>query len=250
MQVYKCKTKAWRQFNTAVSSSHIIKCFISLIPGCPSTHCACDDGGLRFPLGDLWTRKLPTSCLVPCGWFCAHAQAAPPPKIDTNLCKTMSWAPASLVFSVAFLCYLSSLDCGFVFDDHRGILKNDDLASEKTSLFEVFQHDFWGGPMSRKESHKSYRPLTVLSYRYLNYYFYQLEPYSYHLVNVVLHCTASVLFLIVCQNFLTDHTTKQQKSIFESFKANMWPTIAALLFAVHSIHTEAVSRTCNVIESI
>ncbi len=135
---------------------------------------------------------------------------------------------------------MSSLNCGFVFDDHRGILTNDDLASEKTSLFEVFQHDFWGGPMSRKESHKSYRPLTVLSYRYLNYYFYQLEPYSYHLVNVILHCAASVLFLIVCQNFLTD-PSKQQTLFLESFKAKIWPTIAALLFAVHSIHTEAVS---------
>ncbi len=153
-----------------------------------------------------------------------------------------------LVVTAAFLCYMSSLECGFVFDDHRGILTNDDLDAEKTTLFEIFQHDFWGGSMSRKESHKSYRPFTVLSYRYLNHYFYQFEPYSYHLVNVILHCIASLLFLVTCQKFFTCFSRNaivQQRSILESLLTNMWPTIAALLFAVHSVHTEAVSQLSN-----
>ena len=115
---------------------------------------------------------------------------------------------------------------------------------KKTSLFEIFQHDFWGGSMSRKESHKSYRPFTILSYRYLNYHFSKLEPYSYHLVNVILHCIASFLFLVTCEKFfvISRHAVLQQRTILESIVTNKWPTIAALLFAVHSIHTEAVSQ--------
>jgi len=92
--------------------------------------------------------------------------------------------------------YVNTLNSGFVFDDHRGI----DL--EKTSIWELFQNDSWGGCMSRVESHKSYRPLTVLTYRYLNYYFTELRPFSYHLVNVLMRCVASILFLFVCKVIL------------------------------------------------
>ena len=151
------------------------------------------------------------------------------------------WISVSLVFAVAFLSYLSSLQGGFVFDDHRAILTNDDLDSGKTNLLDVFQHDFWGGSMSRKESHKSYRPLTVLTYRYLNYYFYQLEPHSYHLVNVFMHCIASVLFLKLCEKFVLTTSKPASLSLCDFIKTNFWPTFGALLFAVHSIHTEAVS---------
>ena len=139
------------------------------------------------------------------------------------------WALSALpVFAAAFLAYTNSLDGGFVFDDHRAILTNNDLDPEKTSVLELLQNDFWGGRMSRVQSHKSYRPLTVLTYRYFNYYFTELRPFSYHLVNILMHCVASVLFLFVCKVILGGKS--------------QWPVFAALLFAVHSIHTEVVSQ--------
>ncbi len=150
---------------------------------------------------------------------------------------------SALVFAASFLSYWSSLDGGFVFDDHRGVLTNDDLDSSKSSLWEVFQHDFWGGFMSRKESHKSYRPLTVLTYRYLNFHFSGLDPYSYHLVNVLLHSVASVLVLALCRSVLGDG---RKCSPAHPWQFMDWSTYAALLFAAHSIHTEAVSYImCN-----
>lgn len=76
----------------------------------------------------------------------------------------------------------------------------------------------------QERSHKSYRPLTVLTFR-LNYLFSELTAASYHLLNVVLHAAVCVLFLRVCRLFL-DKTSS---------------LVAALLFAVHPIHTEAVS---------
>ena len=148
---------------------------------------------------------------------------------------------AGLVFGASFFIYLSSLDGDFVFDDHRGILTNDDLDASKTSLFDLFQHDFWGGHMSRVESHKSYRPLTVLTYRYFNFYFSELRPYSYHVVNVLLHCIASLLFLRLCELLIGG---KRTAAVNVRGLPLSWPTFAALLFAVHSIHTEAVSY-CN-----
>ena len=137
-----------------------------------------------------------------------------------------------LALVVAVVVYYNSLGAGFVFDDHRAILTNDDLDSEKTSVLGLFSNDFWGGAMSRKESHKSYRPLTVLSYRYLNHYFAGLAPYSYHLANVVLHAMATGLFHVTAEVVLGRGEV-------------VWSMFAALLFAVHSIHTEAVSQDSN-----
>lgn len=138
------------------------------------------------------------------------------------------WISVAVIAAASTLIYLNSLDGGFVFDDHRAILTNDDLDTDKTAAWELFLHDFWGGTMWRKESHKSYRPLTVLTFRYFNHFFSGLDPYSYHLVNILLHSLTCVLFLFVAEVVLM-HSKSE------------WPLLAALLFATHSIHVESVS---------
>ncbi len=137
------------------------------------------------------------------------------------------WISVALVAIISTVIYSNSLDGDFVFDDHRAILTNDDLDTEKTSVWELFMHDFWGGTMWRKESHKSYRPLTVLTYRYFNHSFTGLNPFSYHLVNVILHGLTCILFLYVAEVVLQTQSE--------------WPLFAALLFSTHSIHVESVS---------
>lgn len=133
---------------------------------------------------------------------------------------------ALLTLAGSLLVYFNSLNGGFAFDDHRAILENPDLQPEERSLWQLLNNDFWGGSMTREVSHKSYRPLTVLSYRYLNYAISELHPFSYHFVNVLLHGVVCVLFLFLCRIILGRGT---------------WSLFSALLFAVHSVHTEAVS---------
>ncbi|XP_040200098.1 protein O-mannosyl-transferase TMTC3 [Rana temporaria] len=128
-----------------------------------------------------------------------------------------------ILLCVVVACYWNSIYCGFVFDDVSAILDNKDL-HPSTPIKKLFQNDFWGTPMSEERSHKSYRPLTVLTFR-LNYLFSELNAVSYHLLNLLLHAVVCVIFLKVCKLFL-DH----QSSL-----------VAALLFAVHPIHTEAVT---------
>ncbi|XP_062317316.1 protein O-mannosyl-transferase TMTC3 [Osmerus eperlanus] len=135
----------------------------------------------------------------------------------------VSWKEILLLTGLVVGCYWNSLSCGFVFDDVSAILDNKDLRPS-TPLRNLFLNDFWGTPMAEERSHKSYRPLTVLTFR-LNYIFSELRASSYHLLNVVLHAVVCVLFLRVCRLFL-DMTSS---------------LVAALLFAVHPIHTEAVT---------
>ncbi|MCJ8734461.1 hypothetical protein PDJAM_G00235700 [Pangasius djambal] len=135
----------------------------------------------------------------------------------------VSWKETCLLAALVLGCYWNSLLCGFVFDDVSAILDNKDLRPS-TPIQNLFLNDFWGTPMSEERSHKSYRPLTVLTFR-LNYLLSELNPASYHLLNMALHAAVCVLFLRFCR-LLMDRTTS---------------LVAALLFAVHPIHTEAVT---------
>ncbi|XP_075945746.1 protein O-mannosyl-transferase TMTC3 isoform X2 [Anarhichas minor] len=135
----------------------------------------------------------------------------------------VSWKEILLLTGLVVGCYWNSLLCGFVFDDVSAILDNKDLRPS-TPVRNLFLNDFWGTPMAEERSHKSYRPLTVLTFR-LNYLFSELVAAFYHLLNVILHAVVCVLFLRVCRLFL-DKTSS---------------LVAALLFAVHPIHTEAVT---------
>ena len=65
---------------------------------------------------------------------------------------------------IAALCYFKSLNGDFVHDDIYAIKRNQDVTG-KRPLMDLFSNDFWGSSMISYRSHKSYRPLTVLTFR-------------------------------------------------------------------------------------
>ena len=140
--------------------------------------------------------------------------------------RDMKLQEAALICSaIAFILYIDTLDCGYCFDDESAILLNQDLRPH-TPWTHLLEDDFWGASMTEKTSHKSYRPLTVATFR-LNYMLHELEPLGYHLVNVLLHSAVVYLYVLLCGVVFSE----------------VWPAlIAGLLFAVHPIHTEAVSK--------
>ncbi|CAH1726692.1 protein O-mannosyl-transferase Tmtc3 [Aphis gossypii] len=144
-----------------------------------------------------------------------------------------SVAISSIIFLTCLACYYNSLYCDFVFDDISAIKDNRDLKPQ-TPVWNIFYNDFWGTPMHKEQSHKSYRPLTVLTFRW-NYMIHQLEPMGYHLVNILLHAITSVLYYRVCHTIMA--------SEFTSF-------MAAMLFAIHPIHTEAVTGVVGRAETL
>ena len=141
-----------------------------------------------------------------------------------------------LVGSLAAACYANSLWGEFVFDDAEAILKNRDVDSSTTGLWQVFQNDFWGREIASNTSHKSYRPLTVVTFRLNHWLADGLDPFGFHLANIILHALVSLLYLEIC-------TMICKKSALEPTFKMLSPPIAALLFAVHPVHTENV-RQC------
>ena len=139
--------------------------------------------------------------------------------------KVYGWKVPVVCAALACIVYVNSLDLQFCFDDHSAIKDNADLSPD-VPWSNLLWDDFWGMPMHVEGSHKSYRPLCVLTFR-LNYLLHQLRPFGYHLGNVLLHALVTLLYVKLCRD------------VFECGEETT--LVAGVLFAVHPIHTEAVS---------
>lgn len=141
--------------------------------------------------------------------------------------------PALACSILAISLYLNTLDCGLCFDDVSAITNNQDLRPE-SPWTDLLWNDFWGTPMDKEGSHKSYRPLTVLTFK-INYLLHTTHPLGYHAVNVLLHGAVCFFFVWICSN-----------TIFHRQRNRILSWISGACFAVHPVHTEAVSTYIHV----
>ncbi|XP_048246986.1 protein O-mannosyl-transferase TMTC4-like [Haliotis rufescens] len=151
----------------------------------------------------------------------------------------LSFSVASvIVFCLAVLCFANSYDGEFVLDDSVAVKHNKDLLPG-TPLSTLFAHDFWGNTLGNR-SHKSYRPLTVMTYRWNYAWSGSLHPEGFHVVNIILHGLVSVIFLAVFSVLMSGYQVDQESArpVFASPRAAL---LCAVLFAVHPIHTESVA---------
>jgi hypothetical protein len=134
---------------------------------------------------------------------------------------------------------------GFVWDDRAAIKGNPDVIDQtstfSSALYNIWTHDFWGKPLNTSSSHKSYRPLCVMTFHW-NYRVSGLEASSYHLLNVLLHAGTTMLvygLTHTCMVLLEPPTKTAQAA--QAAKAVVAAAVASALFAVHPIHVEAVA---------
>ncbi|XP_040847101.1 protein O-mannosyl-transferase TMTC4 [Ochotona curzoniae] len=147
------------------------------------------------------------------------------------------WAKL-VVGLVALVCFARSYDGDFVFDDSEAIVNNKDLRAE-TPLADLWLHDFWGSRLSSNSSHKSYRPLAVLTFRFNYYLSGGSYPMGFHVVNIILHGGVSVLMVDVFSVLFGGlQFTSKGRRVHLAPRASL---LAALLFAVHPVHTECVA---------
>ncbi|XP_014609458.1 PREDICTED: transmembrane and TPR repeat-containing protein 4-like isoform X3 [Polistes canadensis] len=146
-------------------------------------------------------------------------------KINTEL-PGVPLPVALLIIIILSLCYANSYNGVFVFDDAEAIVNNDD--AQKTPIWKIFKNDFWGTKLSHKGSHKSYRPLTVLTFRIQYWIRGHLNSQDFHIANIILHIIVSLLTYYVFNILLSN---KEQNLAF----------YGTVLFAIHPVHTEAIS---------
>ncbi len=138
--------------------------------------------------------------------------------------RERQWSPAwyrglasLLLVALVLLAYANSLRGEFVFDDRQIIEQNSQLINIETLDDALAMGSGW-------------RRLTAVTYG-LNFYWGQLDPYGYHLVNVLIHAlNAIVVFLIISQ----------------ISSGLLFPSLAgAAVFSVHPLLSEAVANVAG-----
>ncbi|MDT8340710.1 MAG: tetratricopeptide repeat protein [Longimicrobiales bacterium] len=123
--------------------------------------------------------------------------------------------------AVALLLYLHTVGYGWVFDDQMEVVLNPFIRSWST-LPQILSTTVWTG--SGMETYL-YRPLAQVSFL-LNHAVSGLEPWSYHLVNVLLHAGVSVLVV------------RLGRALGLPLAA---AGLAGIVFALHPVHVEVVA---------
>jgi protein O-mannosyl-transferase len=123
-----------------------------------------------------------------------------------------------ILVGIAIIVYLNALPNGFTFDDFFYILNNQAVKSGSvTALFEP------------TPPNNNFRPLSFATFS-VNWALGNHQPFGYHLVNVLLHAVVTLLLYLVLVKLLDSVPEPETIAL-----------AAALFFAVHPIHTEAVA---------
>ena len=96
------------------------------------------------------------------------------------------------------------------------------------NLSAIFKHDFWGENLTSSSSHKSYRPLTTLTFWLQKQISIEDQPVStfqFHALNIFVHGTNCILAFQILKVFF-----RPENSL-----------LASLIFSLHPVHTESVA---------
>lgn len=135
--------------------------------------------------------------------------------------------PAVLLGALVFL---NTLGNQFTYDD-VAIIRDNPVIESPMNLREIWLSDWWG-PFAQMEADldnprrdRLYRPLTLFTFA-LNHALHGRAPAGYHLANLLLHALmCGMVWLLVVR----------------LFEDRVLATAAALVFAVHPVHSEAVA---------
>jgi protein O-mannosyl-transferase len=142
---------------------------------------------------------------------------------------------AAAAFLVTLLVYSRALFCGFVnLDDPFFVVNNPFIRSFDSSFFSfAFSSrtlDLW-------------MPLTWISFA-LDYRLWGLDPFGYHLSNIVLHSANSALVALVTARLLEFlQTSEKMETASPTLSSRRFfiPIFAALLFSLHPLRVESVA---------
>lgn len=135
-----------------------------------------------------------------------------------------AWWRALFVAALATAIYLNTLGNGFALDDDGAVVTNATVTGP-FSLSALFGTDFWGLTRRGHGTIGAYRPFTTLTFA-IDWHLGGGRPWLFHLTNALLHGLASAVFFFGARRIT---------------RSTWAPLSAATLFALHPLHTDAVS---------
>jgi tetratricopeptide (TPR) repeat protein len=129
------------------------------------------------------------------------------------------------IILITTMIYIPSMQGGFYFDDQWQIISNQRLKVQ------TFNTSALSGLLLEN------RPVTYLTFA-LNYYFDRLHPFSYRLVNLIVH-----LAVVICVYYFTLMTLNLAIQNRENHSMNPKQTagLITLFWAIHPVHVAAVA---------
>ncbi len=125
---------------------------------------------------------------------------------------------------IAFIVYYNSLENDFVFDDDTVVLGDRAI----TNIYNIPKF-FTAEEGFHKVIGRYYRPVVSSSYA-IDYFLWGTVPMGFHLTNIIIHVISCLLILRILI------------LLFGNYKNGLLASlIGAIIFAVHPVHTEAVT---------
>lgn len=141
--------------------------------------------------------------------------------------------PSSVAIFVSLICglvFLRSLSCGFInLDDPSYVVDNVSIRALDGNLVKwsfTEPLDFW-------------IPLTFISLA-LDYHFWGLNPFGYHLTNVVLHAVNAGLVVLITHAVLQNRISAESSTGQRVFYAAAL-VLSGLFFGIHPLRVESVA---------
>lgn len=133
--------------------------------------------------------------------------------------------PLILLALIAFVVFANSLSGDFVYDDNRQILRNP-LIQDSTLYGKALTSDVWAFKGDGSVAASNYYRPTFVAWLILNFKLFGINPFGWHLTNVLLHIAVCLLAFLLLRRW-------------------NFSTVAAfavsLIFAVHPVHVESVA---------
>lgn len=142
-----------------------------------------------------------------------------------DLLKKKWFCVALLLFTTAVI-YSNTLYNGFVYDD-RAIIVSNTWIRDLSHIREIFTLSY--GSFLPNITSAYYRPLFYIVYIF-EYSLFELNPWGYHLVNIILQGGVTIMLYMLARRLLD-----------KSGRAPIYPFAAAFYFAVHPVHSEVVA---------
>ncbi|MEL6107289.1 MAG: tetratricopeptide repeat protein [Planctomycetota bacterium] len=145
----------------------------------------------------------------------------------------------SLLLVVAtLLSYLGSFRGQFIFDDHDAIVANQDIQGLR--------------PAAIRSTYGITRQVVAYTVAF-NFWLGGLEPFGYHVVNLLIHMAASVVLLQIVSRLLVRSAWPRWSQLRGRRLSNAvgWISFgAAMIFALHPLQTSAVTYIIQRMESL
>ena len=130
---------------------------------------------------------------------------------------------------IVFVCYLPTLNNGFVWDDNYNLVEN------KSYRGLSFSHLNW---MFTTFHDANYHPLAWLTLGF-DFVLWRMNPAGYHLTNLILHILNTMLFYHLIVAFMRRSNSIGPTAVLFMIRASA--AVGALFFAVHPLRVETVT---------